>query len=218
MPGRKRSSDEGTQADAPAPGVDPALLEEEEAFPRGGGGKLSALEKRQIRLEAEAQVDEDAQQGGVAAGKRRKLLAGKAKASEDEDEGLFAGRAAGAGRAARVPKFVELLKFKDVEEGSHLLGVVVEVHPREVVLALPHGLRGTVPARHVSEPLAALLKREGRHGAGAVSVTQGRAGAAGVTSCPPMAELLRPGQLVRCTVIDVDEGGQHGQTSACLPV
>ena len=73
----------------------------------GGGGVLTPLERRQIREEAERDV---AKEGGEGMGKRVKKR-GKAAAFEDAEgkgDAAFAAREL----SGKLPKFVELLKFK----------------------------------------------------------------------------------------------------------
>jgi hypothetical protein len=98
MPKRKESAGEGARPN-PRPGM-------EQDFPRGGGGALSNVEVLQARQEAENEVREA---NGPAA-KRQKKEKGKKRASEkvegDESE-LLQGAVKG-----KLPKFVELLKFK----------------------------------------------------------------------------------------------------------
>ena len=55
---------------------------------------------------------------------------------EDEDD-FFKSLA-----PSKLPRFVELLKFKAVTPGMKLLGVVTEVRATELAVSLPHGLVG----------------------------------------------------------------------------
>lgn len=184
---------EAPAAAAPAP-------EAEEDFPRGGGGALSALQRRQAREEgaAEAAHDLDAGAGGRSRGKKRQRRG--AAPGEEDGEDLFYAREALQGK---LPKYVELLKFKvgwtmayiwglsgisvqmqaccayllaytweaalaavsgrccilqelstavlvqSLSPGAKVWGAVAEVGPRELIISLPHGLKGHVPAAEV---------------------------------------------------------------------
>ena len=49
-------------------------------------------------------------------------------------------------------KYVELLKFKAVNVGAKVWGVVAGIHAKELIVVLPDGLRAFVPAEEVSKP------------------------------------------------------------------
>ncbi len=68
-------------------------------------------------------------------GKARKKSKGGVE--EDEEEEFFKSLA-----PSKLPRFVELLKFKAVTPGMKLLGVVTEVRATELAVSLPHGLVG----------------------------------------------------------------------------
>ena len=65
-----------------------------------------------------------------------------------EDNTTTSGRVALAAATATTNaaglKYVELLSFKRLQVGMHLMGVVQEVSERDVGVSLPHGLRGFV--------------------------------------------------------------------------
>lgn len=98
MPKRKE-----TEGGRPAPGV-------EQDFPRGGAGPLSSVEVLQARQEAEDEV-----RGGIivpAAKKQKKEKgAGKKRGISGEEADGEAELLQG-GVKGKLPKFVELLKFK----------------------------------------------------------------------------------------------------------
>ena len=108
--------------------------------------------------------------GGTVVGKQRSSL-------EDtyEEEDFFKSLA-----PSKVPKFVELLKFKSVCRGLKVLGVVTEVLATEVRVSLPHGLRGRV-----------LLENAG--------VRSGNGGSRGHHG--HLDGWFTPGQVVRCRVV-----------------
>ncbi|KAK9823324.1 hypothetical protein WJX72_001906 [[Myrmecia] bisecta] len=157
-------------------------LAEDEAFPRGGGGGLTALDKRQIREQAEADADRDFLQES----KRRKKAAKGADEGGDED--LFFAREAGLGK---LPKFVELLKYKALSEGSKVWGSILEVSARELVVSLPHGIRGHVAPEQASDVLAELYKKAEKAAAAAVASGKQRK-----IRLPALPDLFYPGQLV----------------------
>ncbi len=68
-------------------------------------------------------------------GKARKKSKGGAE--DDEEDDFFKSLA-----PSKLPRFVELLKFKAVTPGMKLLGVVTEVRATELAVSLPHGLVG----------------------------------------------------------------------------
>lgn len=92
---------------------------------------------------------------------------------------------------------------------------MIEVTPRELVVSLPHGLRGHVAYSEASDWLAEQAKMAekadkaaGGEGAGG---RKRKAGAgAGAGAPPPLTELFSIGQLVRCSVTALRDGGQEG--------
>lgn len=98
---------------------------------------------------------------------------------------------------------------------------MIEVTPRELVVSLPHGLRGHVAYAEASDWLAEQSKKAAAAAAagggegGAEGKAAGRkrkapAGdaASGSTSLPPLSDLFRVGQLVRGTVVGLRAGGE----------
>jgi hypothetical protein len=59
--------------------------------------------------------------------------------------------------AGKLPRYVELLKFKTLSVGMKLWGAVAEVSARDLVISLPHGLKGFVAPAEASDALAAQL-------------------------------------------------------------
>ncbi|KAI5068389.1 hypothetical protein GOP47_0016734 [Adiantum capillus-veneris] len=102
-----------------------SFTDEEPDFPRGGGSVLTPSEVR----EAEDQADtEFANEGKVSRKKQKKL---------DEFDRSY---------LVKIPKSVELLRYKSLSLGMKLWGVVLEVGKRDLVVSLPGGLRGFVKA------------------------------------------------------------------------
>jgi hypothetical protein len=63
--------------------------------------------------------------------------------------------------AGKLPRYVELLKFKTLSVGMRLWGAVAEVSARDLVVSLPHGLKGFVAPAECSDALAAQLATAG---------------------------------------------------------
>ena len=77
----------------------------------------------------------DAHKSSKGKGKVRKKS--KGKDDDDMEDDFFKSLA-----PSKLPKFVELLKFKAVTPGMKLLGIITEVKATEMVVSLPHGLVG----------------------------------------------------------------------------
>ncbi|MCO5547404.1 hypothetical protein L7F22_000852 [Adiantum nelumboides] len=104
----------------------PASIENEEPdFPRGGGAVLTPSEVR----EAEEQAETEFANEGKGSRKKQK----KVGPLDELDRG-------------KVPKSVELLRYKSLSVGMKLWGIVLEVGRRDLVVSLPGGLRGFVKA------------------------------------------------------------------------
>eukprot|EP00889_Picochlorum_renovo_P001993 jgi/Picre1/29023/NNA_004417.t1 len=89
-------------------------VEEEENFPRGGGSGIAPVELKRIREEAEAEVEREI---GGHLKKRKKRKSDKSSIDVDEDD-FFKSLSV----MEKVPKFVELLKFKAVKPGMKFWG------------------------------------------------------------------------------------------------
>lgn len=151
------------------------LKTEQPAFPRGGAGLLTPLEKKQIQ----AKATRDA----IAEHKREKDLFGSSSkpAAEDSDEDAFLSdtdqttkkqsqktftktRQTTDGALHEPGTRIESLTFKRLAVGSLVLGRVSRINPRDLTIALPNNLTGTVPLTSIStaltERIEALLARE----------------------------------------------------------
>lgn len=103
--------------------------------------------------------------------------------------------------------------------GCKLWGAVIEVTPRELVVSLPHGLRGHVAYSEASDWLAEQAKKAekadraaaGEEGAGG---RKRKAAAGGAAALPPLTDLFSIGQLVRCTVTGLRDGSQESGDAA----
>ncbi|KAG1654779.1 hypothetical protein FOA52_007439 [Chlamydomonas sp. UWO 241] len=130
----------------PAPG-------DEEAFPRGGNDGLTHLERRAI--EEEARVEFEAEVAAGAGGKKKgKKSDGKKRKSGDGD-GDGDGDGGGDEGQGKLPRFVEMLKAKQLAVGMRVWGVVLEVAPHGLTVSLPHGLRGHVGPEDACDAIAA---------------------------------------------------------------
>ncbi|KAI2639857.1 nucleic acid-binding protein [Hypomontagnella submonticulosa] len=120
------------------------LKEEEPIFPRGGGSILTPLEHKQISIQAKQDVlfEQESGQSGkktdrATKKKRTKVTDDKHGKSHRDEEGAK----------------VESLNYKRLVKGSLVLGQVAEIHPLELVLALPNNLSGHVPITAISDAL-----------------------------------------------------------------
>lgn len=106
--------------------------------------------------------------------------------------------------------------MQNLAVGTKLWGSVVEVLPKELVISLPHGLRGHVSYREASDVLAELAAAAtaAREGDTPATKHAKRKSAGGADHLPPLADLFRIGQLVRCTVVGLRGGHGEGATSA----
>ncbi|KAL4451480.1 hypothetical protein ABPG75_007142 [Micractinium tetrahymenae] len=204
MAGKKRAAAGGPAA------------EEEEAFVRGGGAGMAPVEKKRMEMEAyaEAAADLAAEASGKKGKRQKKGAAAGGGESGDEEDAFFASLAS----QDRLPKFVELLKFRTLAPGCKLWGAVIEVTPRELVVSLPHGLRGHVAYAEASDWLAEQAKKADKAAAATTEEAGGRkrkAGAgAGGAALPQLTDLFTIGQLVRCTVTGLRDGSNEGGGAA----
>ena len=141
------------------------LKTEQPAFPRGGAGLLTPLEKKQIQ----ARATRDA----IAEHKREKDLFGStsrpaADYSEEEDfpsdadelsqkpskRNLTKKKKQTTDGALHEPGVrIESLTFKHLTMGSLVLGRVLRINARDLTIALPNNLTGTVPLTSISTAL-----------------------------------------------------------------
>ncbi|KAL4852689.1 rRNA biogenesis protein RRP5 [Chlorella vulgaris] len=198
---------------------DEGAIEEEETFVRGGGSGLAPVVKKQLEQEAYAEAEADLLAGSSKkGGKRRKSDASGAAAAGvgDEEDAFFRGLAL----QDKLPKYVELLKFRNLSRGCKLWGAVIEVTSRELVVSLPHGLRGLVPYAEASDWLHEQSKKAALADAAADVHAAAEAGGKqsgsgkkrkapgpGAAALPALIDLFSIGQLVRATVTAVRSGG-----------
>lgn len=151
------------------------LKSEPPAFPRGGAGLLTPLEKKQIQ----ARATRDA----IAEHKRDKDLFGSPSKAAGDSEGeespsdaeepvqkpgknVFTKKKRQTidGALHEPGMRIESLTFKQLTVGSLVLGRVSRINPRDLTIALPNNLTGTVPLTSISialtERIEALLAKE----------------------------------------------------------
>ena len=97
----------------------------------------------------------------------------------------------------RIPKFVEPLRFRKVNEGMLLLGVIKEVRDAEALVSLPNNLTGWVEVGEVSDELSELIE---------TALEEEDA------EVPALEDYLRIGMPVRCVVLStaIVSGKQSG--------
>lgn len=116
--------------------------------------------------------------------------------------------------AGKLPRYVELLKFKTLSVGMKLWGAVAEVSARDVVVSLPHGLKGFVAPAEASDALAAQLAELDSDDSDLSDDedTPARPGKRkpATSTASSLADTFRVGQLVCCvvTALGKEAGGK----------
>jgi len=117
--------------------------------------------------------------------------------------------------AGKLPRYVELLKFKTLSVGMKLWGAVAEVSARDVVISLPHGLKGFVAPAEASDALAAQLTELDSDDSDLsddedTPAKPGKRKPATSTAAASLADTFRVGQLVCCvvTALGKEAGGK----------
>ncbi len=134
--------------------------------------------------EAEQEAFESIQTGSHLK-KRAKKKGRKQDLDVDEDD-FFKSLSA----TKKLPKFVELLKFKMLAPGMTLWGMITEIRTTDLLVNLPHGLQGRVILENASDHLA---KKE----------------PAGGKDTRHLSQYFVQGSYVRCSVVSVS--GHDGQ-------
>jgi rRNA biogenesis protein RRP5 len=146
------------------------LANEQPAFPRGGAGILTPLEKKQIRAEAERDVLVEQKR------KQNKDLFDARDGNElsaDEDEPIsneYGDEVKQAHSKRRLKKRkvqkaddeltvrIEGLSYKRITFGSLILGQIVKINSRDLAISLPNNLTGYVPITAISRQLTARIE------------------------------------------------------------
>eukprot|EP00899_Mesostigma_viride_P026493 jgi/Mesvir1/7028/Mv09156-RA.1 len=188
--------------------VSPAVVANEEDFPRGGASLLTPLEIREARKEAEKEFFAEKERGGVGKGAE----GGKQRRRHEGDEGPKRKKGEGAAasdkgkRAApftgkegdtlflglagtSLPKHVDLLTFKSLSVGMKLWGCIAEVGDKDLTLSLPNGLRGFVPLEAAFDKMPPSDE----------------------LSPSPLRSLFREGQLLPCTITGMGDSKRKGK-------
>ncbi|GFR41334.1 hypothetical protein Agub_g2019, partial [Astrephomene gubernaculifera] len=189
----KPKNDEQKPASAPA-----AVGEED--FPRGGADGLTALERRELTEAARLEVEQELAEGKQPKAKKARV----SKQADDDDTGL------GKSLEGKLAKHVELLRAKNLQPGTKVWGMVLEVTPRGLVVSLPNGLRGFVAPNKASDVLALMLKAQAGTASNKTAASMLEAAGGAV---PPLTDLFVVGQFVRCVVVE-GSGGQQEQQPA----
>eukprot|EP00741_Cyanophora_paradoxa_P002551 tig00000605_g2475.t1 len=200
---------------APKPKAKPAA---EEDFPRGYAPRTSGDGAAEV-------VDLGGERDVLFGSKESKAKpkAGDKGKSKKDKKGKFVDADA---TPDTLPKIVEALKFKRLTIGTVLLGVVREITSTDVSIGLPDSLTGFVKLAEISEPLTELLAQaaardesdaEDSDAAGSDEDEEGanerrpgkrrrQSGEEG-PEVPKLADLLYPGQIVRCVVTGLSKEG-----------
>lgn len=154
-----------TQDKSQKPKAVSVLTKEQAAFPRGGAGLLTPLERKQIQAKATRDVAREQKQGKDLFGEEGKTL------SDTSEEELLSGvdtevkkptkkprkkkaKSADAATAAEPEVRIEGLSYKRITTGSLILGQVTSVNPRALTVALPNNLVGYVPLTSISAQMS----------------------------------------------------------------
>ncbi|KAK4505327.1 hypothetical protein PRZ48_003290 [Zasmidium cellare] len=134
------------------------LQQEESAFPRGGGGVLTALENKQIQAQAERDALFEQEGGKIDNEEDARLFDEEAPAKKKHKKSRKNGedvikKIEGSGVR------IQSLSYKNLAVGASVLGRVTAVTSKDIALALPNNLTGYVPITSISERLNARIER-----------------------------------------------------------
>jgi rRNA biogenesis protein RRP5 len=138
------------------------LSKEQAAFPRGGAGLLTPIERKQIQAKASRDVAREAQ--------NPKDLFGDGPTIDEDDEDEFGSaaeedtqktkkksrkdKARKAGADDEPERRIGGLNYKRITTGSLILGQIASIGTRALTVALPNNLVGYVPLTAVSTQLS----------------------------------------------------------------
>jgi hypothetical protein len=111
------------------------------------------------------------------------------------------------------------MNAQSLSKGCKLWGAVIEVTPHELVVSLPHGLRGHVAYAEASDWLheqakAAAAADIAAAAAGDAPAPASRKRKAATTALPPLTDLFSIGQLVGGTVVGLRTGREAPAAAA----
>ncbi|WVQ96181.1 hypothetical protein IAU59_003284 [Kwoniella sp. CBS 9459] len=182
----------------PAPSFTSALKDEETDFPRGGGSSLTPLELKQTRAEGRREAEDEAKAEAAQRGDRKKKQMSdrqvkrmkknevRPKPNEERDKDNIR---------------VEMLNYKRLVAGTHLLARVHTVLPLHLILSLPNNLLAHVPITEISNTLTALLNAEEAMSTSDKSDAEEESESE--SSAPDLSELFVPGQYFPAKVVTV---------------
>ncbi|EXJ84170.1 hypothetical protein A1O3_04837 [Capronia epimyces CBS 606.96] len=141
------------------------LTKELPAFPRGGAGLLTPLERKQIHAKASRDVEREQKRGQDLFGDGGKSLSDTSDEEEDPDLDTEVqkptkqprkkkARSKDAAVANGPEVRIEGLSYKRITTGSLILGQITSAGPRALTVALPNNLVGYVPLTSISTQLS----------------------------------------------------------------
>ncbi|KAK5328992.1 rRNA biogenesis protein rrp5 [Exophiala xenobiotica] len=143
------------------------LAKEQPAFPRGGAGPLTLIEKKQIRAQASRDAVREAEGEDLFGDKNR-----KAEDSNDSDLDLgevdekqvFAKKKSKKAKKTDAGKdadsvHIDSVSHKRLADGSLLLGRINHISTRGLTVALPNNLTGFVPLNAISKQFNSKLEK-----------------------------------------------------------
>ncbi|KAK5955833.1 rRNA biogenesis protein rrp5 [Knufia fluminis] len=163
---------ENTRNGADQPNIKPVqqksvLAKEQPAFPRGGAGPLTLIEKKQIRAKASRDAVREAE-GGDLFGDRDV----KADESNDSDLDLdevdtkqtFAKKKSKKSKRSKAATetesiHIDSVSHKRLTDGSLLLGRISHISSRDLTIALPNNLVGFVPLNAISKQFSSKIEK-----------------------------------------------------------
>ena len=145
------------------------LAKEQPAFPRGGAGPLTLLEKKQIRRDAAREVNDpglfDGQTNDKANSDESDL-----DLDENDVKQTFATKKSKKQKKKTATSqetdavAIESVSYRRLAEGSLLLGRISHVSSQELTLALPNNLTGFVPSTAISAQFSSKMEKALREG------------------------------------------------------
>ncbi|WRT69490.1 uncharacterized protein IL334_006476 [Kwoniella shivajii] len=205
QPKKPRTGGEGSSTSVPAstprpaPTFTSALKEEETDFPRGGGSSLTPLELKQTRAEGRREAEEEAKAEAASQGNQRKK-----NMSERQIKRLKKNEVRTKSKTDEDTIRVEILNYKRLVPGTHVLARVHTILPLHLILSLPNNLLAHVPITEISTTLTNLLTAEE-----AMSVDSNKEeedeeeGSDSDSSAPDLSQLFYPGQYFPAKVVNL---------------
>lgn len=164
---KSRSTNDSSQKDDSSerkPVAKSVLLQEDRAFPRGGGSVLTPVEQKQIKVQAERDAlfeQRTGQKASTENGVEDADLFDQRAGKKGKKNGIGNKSRQGDGDVAGMPKATKIsgLSYKALEVGSIVLGQVTAITGRDIAIALPNNLTGFAPITAVSEVVNARIEK-----------------------------------------------------------